>query len=208
MYRDISPFLMKRSLGLHEFSLSRLDFNENSNVGVLCRTNEYVAFIQKGLTKKVKKKVISALDVELVEISIADSNIVGSLLTINSNGAVATDLIDAADIKVIEDQGLDVFVMEDKINAAGNDILVNDNGAMVHPHLKEDTLKEIEDVLKVPVHRGTIGSIPNSSPIWNLYISQTCVGMLSVKLPPIFRSFLRIIQTNIVICIEIYLPFS
>ena len=137
----------------------RLDFNENPNVGVLCRTNENVAFIQRGLSKKIKKKVISALDVTLVELSIADANIVGSLLAINSNGAIVTDLVDAVDIKIIEDQGLDVFVMEDKINAAGNDILVNDNGALVHPHLEDETLKEIEDVFKVPVHRGTIGSL-------------------------------------------------
>ena len=110
----------------------RLNFNENPNVGVLCRTNEDVAFIQKGLTKKVKKKIISALDVTLVELSIADANIVGSLLTINSNGAIVTDLIDAVDIKIIEDQGLDVFVIEDKINAAGNDILINDNGCLLY----------------------------------------------------------------------------
>jgi translation initiation factor 6 (eIF-6) len=54
------------------------------------------------------------LDVTLVELSIADANIVGSLLTINSNGAIVTDLVDAVDIKIIEDQGLDVFVIEDK----------------------------------------------------------------------------------------------
>ena len=137
----------------------RLDFNENHAVGVLCRTNEDVAFIQRGLTKKVKNKIISALDVTLVELTIADANIVGSLLTINSNGAVVTDIIDAASIKIIEDQGLDVYVIQDKINAAGNDILVNDNGALVHPRLKDETLKEIEETFKVPVHRGTIGSL-------------------------------------------------
>jgi len=150
---------MQRSVGYNNASRYVFGFNENPNVGVLCRTNENVAFIQKRLTKKVKKKIISALDVTLVELSIADANIVGSLLTINSNGAIVTDLIDAVDIKIIEDQGLDVFVIEDKINAAGNDILINDTGALVHPHLKDETLKEIEDVLKVPVHRGTIGSL-------------------------------------------------
>ena len=137
----------------------RLDFNENHAVGVLCRTNEDVAFVQRGLTKKVKNKIISALDVTLVELTIADANIVGSLLTINSNGAVVTDIIDDASIKIIEDQGLDVYVIQDKINAAGNDILVNDNGALVHPRLKDETLKEIEETFKVPVHRGTIGSL-------------------------------------------------
>ncbi len=151
-------FIMPRNFD-EKSRFQRLNFNENHNVGVLCRTNEDVAFIQRGLSKKIKEKVISALDVDLVELSIADANIVGSLLTINSNGVIATDLIDGASIKIIEDQGLDVFVIEDKINAAGNDILVNDNGALVHPHLTDETLKEIEDIFKVPVHRGTIGSL-------------------------------------------------
>jgi len=151
-------FIMPRNFD-EKSRFQRLNFNENHNVGVLCRTNEDVAFIQRGLSKKIKEKVISALDVDLVELSIADANIVGSLLTINSNGVIATDLIDGASIKIIEDQGLEVFVIEDKINAAGNDILVNDNGALVHPHLTDETLKEIEDIFKVPVHRGTIGSL-------------------------------------------------
>jgi hypothetical protein len=60
-------FIMPRNFdGKSRFQ--RLDFNENHNVGVLCRTNEDVAFIQRGLSKKIKEKVISALDVTLVEL--------------------------------------------------------------------------------------------------------------------------------------------
>ena len=135
------------------------DFNENPNVGVFCRTNDNVAFIRKGLSKKVKKKIISTIDVELVELSIADATIVGSLLAFNSKGAVVTDFVDVDTIKVIKDQGFDVCVISDKLNAAGNDILVNDHGALVHPDLEKESLKEIEAALKVPVSRGTIGSL-------------------------------------------------
>ena len=136
-----------------------LDFNENPNVGVFCRTNDNVAFIRKGLSKKVKKKIISTIDVELVELSIADATIVGSLLAFNSKGAVVTDFVDVDTIKVIKDQGFDVCVISDKLNAAGNDILVNDHGALAHPDLEKESLKEIEATLKVPVSRGTIGSL-------------------------------------------------
>ena len=139
--------------------LQLLDFNENPNVGVFCRTNDNVAFIRKGLSKKVKKKIISTIDVELVELSIADATIVGSLLAFNSKGAVVTDFVDVDAIKVIKDQGFDVCVISDKLNAAGNDILVNDHGALAHPDLEKESLKEIEATLKVPVSRGTIGSL-------------------------------------------------
>jgi len=136
-----------------------LSFNENPNVGVFCRANDNLAFVRKGLLKKVKKKIVASLDVNLIELNIANASIVGSLLTLNSTGAVATDFIDNNSVNMIKDQGLKVCVIEDKFNAAGNDILMNDHGALVHPNLKDDTLKAIEETCNVPVYRGTIGSL-------------------------------------------------
>jgi len=139
--------------------LELLDFNENPNVGVFCRANDEIAFVQKGLRKKDKKKIGSTLHVKLVELQIADASIIGSLLTFNSTGAVVTDLIDTDTIKLIEQQGFDVCIIEDKFNAAGNDILINDKGALVHPNLEDKALKQIEKTCNVPVYRGTIGSL-------------------------------------------------
>ena len=139
--------------------LAVCSFNENPNVGVFCRANDKVAFIRKGLSKKVRKKIGSILDVKLVELNIADATIIGSLLTFNSNGAVVTDFVDDEAVRILKDQGFDVCVISDKLNAAGNDILVNDMGALVHPNLGDKSLKEIEKTLKVPVSRGTIGSL-------------------------------------------------
>jgi translation initiation factor 6 len=136
-----------------------LDFNENPNVGVFCRANNDVAFVCKGLQKQIKKKIVSALNVKLVELNIADATIIGSLLSFNSKGVVVTDFVDEYSVKTIKDQGFDVYVVKDKLNAAGNDVLVNDNGALVHPNLKDDSLREIEKVFRVPVHRGTIASL-------------------------------------------------
>ena len=123
--------------------LQLLDFNENPSVGVFCRANDDVAFVQKGLLKRIKKKIVETLEVELVELSIADASIVGSLLVINSKGAVVTDFADKDAINVIKDQGFKVCVISDKINAAGNDVLVNDKGCLVHPNLMGETIKAV-----------------------------------------------------------------
>jgi len=139
--------------------LELLDFNENPNVGVFCRANDNVCFVQTGLTKKIKKKISSALEVELIELSIFDASIIGSLLAFNSNGAIVTDFVDEGTVKTLGDNGFSVYVIHDKINAAGNDILVNDKGALVHPDLKDETIKEIKKTLKIPVKRGTIASL-------------------------------------------------
>jgi translation initiation factor 6 len=139
--------------------LAVCSFNGNPNLGVFCRANDNVAFIRKGLLKKIKKKIKEVLEVNLVELSIVDANIIGSLLTFNSNGVVATDFIDNDAIRVIKDNGLDVCIIDDKLNAVGNNILVNDKGALIHPSIENISLEKIEKTLGVPVRRGTIGTL-------------------------------------------------
>ncbi len=139
--------------------LQLLDFNENPNVGVYCRTNEDVAFVRKGLSKKVRNILNTVLGVNVVELSVADATIIGSLLCLNSKGAIVTDFVDYDAVKTIEKNGLNVCIIKDKLNAAGNDILANDNGALVHPDLKDESIVDIKKTLEVPVFRGTIGSL-------------------------------------------------
>ena len=139
--------------------LQLLDFNDNPNVGVFCRANDSVAFVQKGLLKRIKEKIVETLEIKLVELGIADASIVGSLLAINSKGAVVNDFADIDAIKLNKDQGFKVCVISDKINAAGNDVLVNDYGCLVHPNLMDETIKDIKKTLGVPVKRGTIASL-------------------------------------------------
>ncbi|MBN2599147.1 MAG: translation initiation factor IF-6 [Candidatus Thermoplasmatota archaeon] len=136
-----------------------MDFNENPNVGIYCRTNDSVVFLQHSLPKKTKQVIGKVLGVKIVELSIADSTIIGSLLTCNSQGAIVTAFTNKETVLTLEQHGLRVFPIKDVINAAGNDILANDYGALVHPELKNTTIKQISSILGVPVQRGTIASL-------------------------------------------------
>ena len=136
-----------------------MDFNENPNVGVYSRANDKIAFIQKGLTKKDKNSIKKALDVDLVELNIAGSSIVGSLLSFNSTGAVICDFVDKATYDTIIDKGFNLRIISDKFNAAGNDILVNDYGCLVHPDVRDDTIKEIKKTFDVETKKGTIAGL-------------------------------------------------
>jgi len=136
-----------------------LDFNENPNLGVFCRANDNIIFVRKGLSKSVKNKIAKALDVKLFELNIADATIIGSLLTFNSNGAVVTDFVDDESLGIIKSQGFNVCVISDKLNAAGNDILVNDKGVLIHPDMDDNSIQMIEKVFDVPAHKGTIGGL-------------------------------------------------
>lgn len=136
-----------------------MSFNENPNVGVFCRTNDDIVFIRKSLPKKVKRKIVETLDTRLIEISIADATIIGSLMAFNSHGIVVTDFVDKKAIKIFENEGFKVCIINDKLNAAGNDILVNDAGCLVHPDMKQSSIDKIKNVFNVPVHQGTIAGL-------------------------------------------------
>ncbi len=118
-----------------------------------------MVFLQQSLPKKTKQLVGKILGVKVIELCIADSTIIGSLLTCNSSGAIITAFTNKETFLTLEQQGLRVFPIEDIINAAGNDILTNDHGALVHPDLKNSTIKKISNTLDVPVQKGTIASL-------------------------------------------------
>jgi translation initiation factor 6 len=116
-------------------------------------------FLQKHLQKKVKNKITSTLDANIVELSVSDSSIVGSLLALNSQGAIITNFVDTETVNKIKNQGLNVFIIKDVINAAGNDILANDYGALIHPDIRNYSMKKIGETLGVSVKKGTIASL-------------------------------------------------
>lgn len=137
----------------------QLNFDDNPNVGVFCRANDTVAFIRKALPKKVLKRIQLALEVRIIEMRISDANIIGSLVAMNSHGAVVTDLINREDLALIAKQGFDTYVISDVYNAAGNDILANDHGALIHPDMHKDVIASIEKTLQVPATVGTIADL-------------------------------------------------
>ncbi|MBC7081157.1 MAG: translation initiation factor IF-6 [Thermoplasmatales archaeon] len=140
--------------------LKRIDFNGNSYLGIYCKANNLVAFVQPFLPEKTKKEIEEILKVKTFELTIGSSTIIGSLLAINSNAIVVTDFIEKEEMEIIEDKfDGEIFILEDKFNAAGNNILANDYGAIVHPLMGEDTIKKLEKVMEVEVRKGTIAGL-------------------------------------------------
>jgi translation initiation factor 6 len=54
---------------------------------------------------------------------------------------------------------LDLYIISDKYNASGNDILVNDYGCLVHPDISDKSMKKISDTFDVPAYKGTIAGL-------------------------------------------------
>ena len=91
----------------------------------------------------------AGLDVTLVNRNAA---VVDAL---RANGAVVTGLVEDGELETLSSH-IRCMRLADPANAAGNNILANDRGAIVNPEFSDVTVKAIEDFLGVPCVKSTI----------------------------------------------------
>jgi translation initiation factor 6 len=134
------------------------DVDGNPYVGVYCAASESLAIVPNSAQPKEAKEIGRILGVQVIVTNIAGATIVGSLVAMNSNGIIVSNFAEKNELARFP-QDVRVAKMEEKINAAGNNLLVNDNAALVHPDASSRTLRFLEDVLGVEVQRGRVAGI-------------------------------------------------
>jgi translation initiation factor 6 len=139
----------------------RLDPFGNPNVGVYVRATDRHLWVPPGITALNIADLEAALGLKAHQLTIAGSPLVGSLMAANSKGAVVADLANEFEVALLEKAGLAVGrLRHTRLNAAGNNILCNDHGAICHPDLGPAAVREIGDALGVPVRPHAIAGLP------------------------------------------------
>ncbi len=132
----------------------------STNIGVFLAVTEEYVFIRPDVEEELAGVIEEELESVLVGSTIGGSTTVGSLCTGNSSGIVTSGRIMAFEQESLyEDTGLSVIELPGRINAAGNVILANDTGAVVHPELSDAAVESISTGLDVEVSKGTIGGM-------------------------------------------------
>ncbi len=127
-------------------------------LGVFVRADERCALAPPSLTGPVERELSRILHVEVVRTTVADSEVVGALVATNSHGVLVGEGVDAAERRALERVG-PLTVVRHRQNAVGNNILVNDTGALVHPDYSNEAVEAIARALKVDVERGTLAGL-------------------------------------------------
>lgn len=104
------------------------------------------------------RQVAQAFGVTVLRTTVADSEIVGALLALNSCGVVVGEELTEREERVLAAAGT-VATVASRQNASGNNILVNDFGAVVHPEFSDAAVRTLHKALGVPVERGTIAGL-------------------------------------------------
>ncbi|RLF49484.1 MAG: translation initiation factor IF-6 [Thermoplasmata archaeon] len=139
--------------------LKTLEIRGSGYVGVYCCASDKFCVVPPILHESEIEIISKSLSTEIIETTIAGTVINGTLCAINSTSAIVTNFIEDDEIKSFGD--INVIVLEDRHNTAGNNILMNDRAVYINPEIGNDTIKMIEKELGLDVQKGTIAGLKN-----------------------------------------------
>ena len=140
--------------------LIQVELNGSPYVGVFAAASDHLALVPPSAPEPVARELGRALDAPVLVTSIGGSNILGAVIAMNSRGAIVADIVTADELAQLHQHGLRTFVLEGKLNAAGNNVLCNDKGALVHPDFSMAEIDGIAEALGLDtVETGTIAGI-------------------------------------------------
>ena len=132
----------------------------SSYVGVFARATDEILLIRPDTEDDVIAAFTEELEVEAVATTVGGASTVGSLVAGNRHGLVVSGRItDRERARLTDAADGTIGHLPGRINAAGNVVVANDHGAIVHPNLSEEGVAVVEDTLSVPVEPGAIAGV-------------------------------------------------
>ncbi len=140
-------------MGLH-----LVDIYRSPNIGVFLKANDRFILVPKGLAQTKCEKLSSSLEVSAVPTSIAESRLLGPLVSMNNSGILVSRLAESTELTEIRSAtGMNVSRLESRFTAVGNLVAANDKFAIVSPVLDADAVSQVKDALGTEVERMPIG---------------------------------------------------
>ena len=136
-------------------SLIQRDLFNSPYSGVFCATSEKLTLLPPGLLKEEYEDIGKALDTEIEIITIGGSRVIGSLICLNDNGIVCSNIANEREREKLEEiskkNKINFMILEDRKNAAGNNLLVNNNAGFCNPQITIKNREDIEETLKIEI---------------------------------------------------------
>ena len=139
-------------------SFLKYNLHGSDYVGVYATATDKFALVGYGIPPKPRRLLAEALCVEVFEVSMSGSALVGIFARANSNGIIFSNLIEDSELGQVKKlfPAMRVGRLDSGLNAVGNNILVNDRIAVINPEYSAAEEGLIRDVLGVEVMRAGI----------------------------------------------------
>lgn len=139
------------------------DFLGDHNIGLFTKASDKLCLAGYHISDKRIADLKKTLRVEVSQLSVANSEIVGIFCAMNSNGIIVPHIATSSEVKVFrelaEEKGISFGMLKSKFTALGNLILCNDKGAVVSDLFSDKEKENISDFLGVDVDYGSVAGL-------------------------------------------------
>ena len=139
-------------------AIRQVDLSGNPYVGVRCAASDDLCIVPCEASRTDERALEEALGVQVLRMTVGGTNICGTMVALNSRGAVVGDIVSEAELEALR-QCREVLVLEGRLNCAGNLVLTNDSHAVVHPRFSKELAERIGATLGVEVMHGDIAGM-------------------------------------------------
>lgn len=127
-------------------------YSGNSYIGMFAETNNEVTLVPLDASDKFRITIEENLKTKTIPIMVANSNLIGIYVVMNSNGIILPNVVEEEEIRKVKETGLNVYVSKDLHNANGNNIVANDKGGIISIRISDYERKKIGDTLGVELY--------------------------------------------------------
>lgn len=131
----------------------------NPNIGLFIYANDDFAIIGPE-AKHLQAQVQEVLDVPVHVSSVAGTSLAGVFLAGNSTHLLVPPIIFDHELEELQETlDVEVKVFDTIHTALGNNLVINDQGALAGPMFNEQDRTKLEELLNLPVHQFTVADI-------------------------------------------------
>ena len=124
-------------------------------VGVLGLLTDEFALLPLVAEKKELRGLEHFLGVPVIKGNLAQSSLIGVLALGLGSKIALSELVEAREVKELEKNGLDVFVLQG-VTALGNLVALNEKGGIASPMLSAAQVKQLEDFFKIKLGQHSV----------------------------------------------------
>ena len=138
----------------------KTSFHQNPNIGLCGFANDKFALLPHIVSQKQEEEIAKVLQVPAHKVNMCGTSLIGVFVTGNNHGILIPHIAFDSEIKRIEQWKIPYTVINTDHTALGNNIVANDQVALIGPDLEpvKNDIKKALNVAKVSVF--TIQNIP------------------------------------------------
>jgi translation initiation factor 6 len=136
---------------LTEAKVRKFSIRKNPFIGLFLEASDELALVPKSVPEKNLDFVEDTLGVKALRLFVGQSDLLGLMACLNSNGCVLSQGAEEEEKKALKQAGLNVMVLERF--SPGNNIVANDKATVVSSSIPREDAKKIGECLGVEVHQ-------------------------------------------------------